>query len=78
MLCNKILEQLADTADATLQESVMKKVSDEFVNEEENEVKVIALGVFEDCPDQNLSEECSESLRKFVLVKIISNVTLPV
>ena len=41
----------------------MKEVFDDFINEEETEVKVIALGVFEDCPDQNLSEEYYESLR---------------
>ena len=40
---------------------------DEIGNEEETEVKVIATGVYEDCPDEHLSEEYYESLRKFVL-----------
>ena len=45
----------------------MKEVVDEIVNEEETELKVIATGVYEDCPDEHLSEEYYESLRKFVL-----------
>ena len=42
------------------------EVQDELV-QEQCEVKVTGIGVFENCPDANLSKEYFESLKKFVL-----------
>ena len=42
------------------------EVRDEFVLEDTEE-KVYATGVFENCPDANLSEDYFESLKRFVL-----------
>ena len=42
------------------------EVQDELVHEQ-SEVKVIGVGVFENCPDENLSEEYFGSLKKFIL-----------
>ena len=35
--------------------------------QENNEVKVTAIGVFESCPDEKLSQDYYESLNKFIL-----------
>ena len=45
---------------------ILSEVRDELVSEE-TEVKVLATGIFENCPDNNLSEDYYESLRKFIL-----------
>ena len=44
----------------------LSEVKDELVPED-TEVKVLATGVFENCPDSKLSDEYHESLRKFIL-----------
>ena len=48
------------------QVNTFSEVRDEIV-EEEQEVRVSATGVFENCPDEKLSDDYYESLRKFVL-----------
>ena len=45
--------------------ATLNEVSDEFVSEQSEE-KVYATGLFENCPDANLSEEYLVSLRKFI------------
>lgn len=57
----------ADPAAGTLQVPVatLNEVMDELV--EESEVIVYATGVFENCPDENLSEDYFVSLQKFLL-----------
>ena len=56
-------------ADATLQTTVpfvtLSEVCDEVLKE--SEVKVIATAKFENCPDEQLSEDYFISLRKFIL-----------
>ena len=48
-----------------MQRVTLNEVQDEVVREE-SEVKVFATGVFENCPDETLSEDYYFSLRKFV------------
>ena len=48
-----------------MQRVTLNEVQDEVVREE-SEVKVFATGVFENCPDETLSEDYYLSLRKFV------------
>ena len=45
--------------------ATLNEVSDEFVSEQSEE-KVYGMGIFENCPDANLSEDYLVSLRKFV------------
>ena len=66
-----ITSNIAATADPAVGEpqhqvATLSIVRDEFV-EEDIEVKVFATGVFENCPDGNLSEDYFVSLRKFIL-----------
>ena len=48
-----------------MQRVTLNEVQDEVVREE-IEVKVFATGVFENCPDETLSEDYYLSFRKFV------------
>ena len=47
-------------------EGTFNEVKDE-IHEESSEVKVFATGLFENCPDQYLTEDYFVSLRKFIL-----------
>jgi hypothetical protein len=59
-----------------MQRVTSNKVQDEVVREE-SEVKVLATGVFENCPDETLSEDYYLSFRKFVCSEthLQSNIT---